>query len=119
MSLRPIKNEIGIWFPCSVVAPIAKQPISQSFLRGCLQKACGDDLVGVDIVDRERCDPAGKRFELIHERSYNNVRTSVTTPVTALAAAVKGLARKVLPPFPCRPSRFRLLVETLYSPAAS
>ena len=34
----------------------------------------------------------------------------------ALAAAVSGLARNVRPPLPCRPSKLRLLVETLYSP---
>ena len=44
------------------------------------------------------------------------VLTSVTTPVMALAAAVSGLARNVRPPLPCRPSKLRLLVETLYWP---
>ena len=37
-------------------------------------------------------------------------------PVTAAAAAVSGDARNVRPPFPCRPSKFRLLVLTAYSP---
>ena len=37
----------------------------------------------------------------------------------ALAAAVSGLARKVRPPLPCRPSKLRLLVETLYWPGES
>src|ERR1017187_8184163 len=37
----------------------------------------------------------------------------------ALAEAVSGLARKVRPPLPCRPSKLRLLVETLYWPGES
>lgn len=35
-------------------------------------------------------------------------------PVTAEAAAVRGLARKVRPPLPCLPSKLRLLVLTEY-----
>ena len=40
-------------------------------------------------------------------------------PATAAAAAVSGLARKVRPPLPCRPSKFRLLVLTAYWPGWS
>ena len=47
------------------------------------------------------------------------VRTSATAPVTALAAAVSGLARKVRPPGPWRPSKLRLLVLTAYWPGTS
>ena len=36
-----------------------------------------------------------------------------------LAAAVSGLARNVRPPLPWRPSKLRLLVETLYWPGES
>src|SRR5262249_33627295 len=50
---------------------------------------------------------------------HSKLLTSVTTPVTADAAAVSGLARKVRPPGPWRPSKLRLLVETLYSPGCS
>ena len=35
----------------------------------------------------------------------------------AVAAAVNGLARMVLAPRPCLPSKFLLLVETQYSPS--
>ena len=38
---------------------------------------------------------------------------------TALAAAVSGLAKKVLAPFPCRPSKLRLLVLTAYCPGCT
>jgi len=37
----------------------------------------------------------------------------------ALAAAVRGLAKNVRPPLPWRPSKLRLLVETLYSPGCN
>jgi len=40
-------------------------------------------------------------------------------PVTALAAAVRGLTRSVRAPFPWRPSKFRLLVLIEYSPLAT
>ena len=63
----------------------------------------------------QRHQPA---FE-VGERLHSSVLTSVTTPVMALAAAVSGLARKVRPPLPCRPSKLRLLVETLYWPGCS
>src|SRR6187549_773403 len=43
--------------------------------------------------------------------------TSVTTPVIAAAAAVSGLASKVLAPAPCLPSKLRLLVLMQYLPA--
>ena len=56
------------------------------------------------------------RLSKLSEWLHRMVLTSVTTPVMALAAAVSGLARKVRPPLPCRPSKLRLLVETLYSP---
>ena len=46
----------------------------------------------------------------------NKLLTSVTTPVMAAAAAVKGLANNVLAPAPCLPSKFRLLVLIQYSP---
>src|SRR5690606_13579622 len=42
---------------------------------------------------------------------------SVTFPVTAAAAAIKGLARNVRELGPCLPSKFRLEVEIQYFPA--
>ena len=98
-----------------VLAPVVKQLLVEPELGGRLQEARGDDLVGVDIVDRQLHRAA---FE-IRKRNHNRVLTSVTTPVIALAAAVRGLARKVRPPLPWRPSKLRLLVETLYWPGVS
>src|SRR5271157_5798710 len=80
-----------------------------------LQKPRRNNLVRIDVIDRQWRHPAFEISEWLH----SNVLTSVTTPVSALAAAVRGLARKVRPPGPCRPSKLRLLVDTLYWPGAS
>src|SRR5271165_5965470 len=85
----------------------------KSFFGDGLQESRRNDLVRVDVVHGKRHQTAFERCEFLH---YSNVLTSVTTPVTALAAAVSGLARKVRPPLPWRPSKLRLLVETLYWP---
>src|SRR5258705_708567 len=42
--------------------------------------------------------------------------TSVKCPLIAAAAAIIGLTKCVRPPRPCRPSKFRLLVEAQRSP---
>src|SRR5664279_2844692 len=48
--------------------------------------------------------------------SVMNSLGSVILPVMAAAAAVNGLARRVLDPGPCLPSKFLLEVETAYFP---
>src|SRR5579883_135700 len=87
----------------------------EPLLGGGLQKAGRNDLVRIDIVDRERGDAALEIGKGLHSM----VLTSVIWPLTAVAAAVSGLARNVRPPLPCRPSKFRLLVETLYWPGCN
>src|SRR5207253_5690253 len=47
---------------------------------------------------------------------YSQFRTSTKCPAIAAAAAIAGLTRCVRPPRPCRPSKFRLLVEAQRSP---
>ena len=49
--------------------------------------------------------------------SVIKVLGSVTTPVTAAAAATSGLASMVLEPGPCLPSKFLFEVLTAYLPA--
>src|SRR2546423_1618428 len=56
---------------------------------------------------------------LVTHHLYIHERTSVKWPATAAAAAIAGLTRCVRPPLPCRPSKFRLLVEAQRSPGAS
>src|SRR5260370_22777256 len=113
---RSVQNEIGLWAALGVVAPIVEQLVAQSFLRNCFQESRRDDLVGIDVIDCDCDQPAFKWCKSLHCISS---LTSVTTPVTAAAAAVRGLARNVRPPLPWRPSKFRLLVETLYSPGCN
>src|SRR6185295_10861471 len=48
-----------------------------------------------------------------------NSLTSVTLPVMAAAAALRGLARNVLDFGPCLPSKFRLEVEIQYFPGGT
>src|ERR1022692_2790034 len=115
LDLRLVEDEIRIRIPLRIVPPVVEELLVEALLGGSLQEARRNDLVGIDVVEGERQNPA---FE-IREWLHSSVLTSVTTPVRALAAAVSGLARKVRPPLPCRPSKLRLLVETLYWPGES
>src|SRR4051812_24334394 len=54
-----------------------------------------------------------------YTNSSINVLGSVTTPVTAAAAATNGLANIVRLPGPCRPSKFLFDVLTAYLPAGT
>src|SRR5690606_28635034 len=81
----------------------------------------GYDLIGVHIFcwhrDYRACQDI--KFIVSHSYSvfyYNISRGSTILPVSATAATVKGLARRVLEPGPCRPSKFLLEVETAYFP---
>ena len=49
---------------------------------------------------------------MIYDWNYISSLGSVITPVTAAAAATRGLANKVRAPGPWRPSKLRLLVDT-------
>src|SRR3990172_6373545 len=110
--LLAVEDEIG------VAPPVGEEVGPEAFLGGGGEKARGDDLVGVHVVDGKDHRLRGDAFDRIHGYSIK-VRASVIFPVTAAAAAVKGLARIVRPPFPWRPSKFRLLVETASSPGES
>ena len=112
---RLVEDEIGLGMAFGVVAPVVEELLVEALLGRGFQEARGNNLVGIDVVDGQRHDAAFEIGEGLHRR----VLTSVTTPVSALAAAVSGLARKVRPPLPWRPSKLRLLVETLYWPGES
>src|SRR5262245_22953681 len=115
LRLRLVQDEIGIRISLRVITPVAEELLIEPELGCRFQKARRNDLVRIDVVHGERHETAVD----IHEWLHNIVLTSVTTPVMAVAAAVSGLARNVRPPLPCRPSKLRLLVETLYSPGCS
>src|SRR5438067_288883 len=115
LAARRIQDEIRLRIALRVIAPVAEELLIEALHRRGLEKARRDDLIGVDIIDRQRNEARFERSEWLHRM----VLTSVTTPVMALAAAVMGEARKVRPPLPWRPSKLRLLVDTLYSPGCN
>ena len=83
----------------SVVAPVAKQVVAKElfFFGGSLQKAGGNYLVCVHILQRKR---HARRCYDVKFLFHNNSLGSVITPVTAAAAATKGDARMVRAPGP-------------------
>ena len=116
---RAVQHEIGAGRAVLRVAPVGEQVPPEPGLSGDFQEARRDDDVRVDVVDRQddvaRCDGADR----FHAHFPIISRASAMVPATALAAAVSGLARKVRPPAPCRPSKLRLLVLTAYCPGRS
>src|SRR5438105_10878779 len=92
---------------------------AESTALDCLEEARGDDLVGVHIRRGQHDTGRSECGERLDRRCHESVRISAIAPVTAVAAAVSGLARNVRPPFPCRPSKFRLLVLTALWPGCS
>src|ERR1700682_799491 len=68
----------------------------------------------------EQYTPRGQSGERLHnDGGHESALTSAMTPLTAVAAAVSGLARNVRPPLPCLPSKFRLLVLTALCPGSN
>src|SRR6185503_20075284 len=85
-----------------------------------------DDLVGVHVAAAQRHRAAGVRDERFHGLRISSCRSAgyrsagaARWPVTAVAAATSGETRWVRPPLPWRPSKLRLDVDALRSPAAS
>ena len=110
-----VEHKVLIQRAVGLVAPIAKQVVAkETFLPGgSLQESGGDNLVCVHILQWKGHTCTGYNVEFL----FHNVLGSVITPVMAAAAATNGLARMVLAPGPCRPSKLRLLVLTLSLPA--
>ena len=97
--LRTVENKIRFRLVFSIESPVPEQHIAKIFfvLCGRLEKAGRDDLVRVHILHLQRHAGAFDNIEfLFHSKSLG----SVTQPVTAAAAAVRGLARRVLAPGP-------------------
>jgi hypothetical protein len=115
MKARPVEHE-GL---VGINAPARKQRRLIVRLQG-TQELHRCDLIGVDVVDQKRRSSAANKCELFHHALPMfriSGRGSQTSPMTAAAAAAAGLARCVRTPVPCRPSKFRLVVETMRSPA--
>ena len=69
---------------------------------GPMQESRGDDAVGIDVHGIEWHRRRGERGEGLHPQApaTPSVRTSVSRPVTAAAAAIAGLMRWVRTPLP-------------------
>ena len=68
VAFGPVQNEVGLRLGFGVVAPVKEKLIPESGLRNRLQKTRGDDLIRVDIIDRQRSQPAGESTERFHFR---------------------------------------------------
>src|SRR5205823_3288208 len=106
-------------------APVIEEEGPVAGALDAFQELLGDDLVGIDVRPIEGSEDAGDVAEGFHASRYRppewegtllNSRTSTRCPAIAAAAAIGGLTRWVRPPLPCRPSKFRLLVEAHRSP---
>src|SRR5204862_3835648 len=83
-----------------------------------LQELLREDLVGVDVGAVEDGGLALHAPDGFHAGTAWRARTSTKWPASAAAAAIAGLTRCVLPPRPCRPSKFRFEVEAQRSRGA-
>ena len=92
-----VEHEAGEGSAVRVEAVIVEQRALQAAAVDRLQELARDDLVRVDIGDRQRRRDA---IELAERRHAASVRTSVRQPVTAAAAAMIGLTRWVRPSRP-------------------
>src|SRR4051794_21368106 len=110
-----VERELGVLAAVRVEAQVVEQAVGQAQLAVAAEEAGGDDLVGVEVRDRDR---HGDRVEL-DEGRHASRRTSVSRPVTAAAAAIAGLIRWVRAPGPWRPWKLRLEVEAQRSPGAT
>ena len=123
LRFRTIEHEVGPWSARRIVAPIREEIVAEPEAVGGLEKARGNDLIGVDVLERQHDGGRAQSDERLHDSTCLSrdvaVRASAIVPAIAVAAAVSGLARKVRPPFPCRPSKLRLLVLTAYCPGRS
>src|SRR5690606_19299790 len=86
---------------------------AQAFLRGGAQEARRDDLVRIDVIDRQHHGARGHAAEARHQISSLG---SVIAPRSAAAAAVSGEASSVRAPTAWRRWKLRLLVESEYWP---
>src|SRR5207245_1911470 len=116
---RLVQDEVG---PLGAVATEAHVVKQEARVLGnapvLAEEARRDHAIGVDVREIDRHADGGdarKRFHVYAPR----VRTSVSRPVTAAAAAIAGDMRCVRAPLPWRPSKLRFDVDATRSPAAA
>jgi len=111
-------------------APVAEECLGQAVLARDLEVTGRDDLVGIDVLGRERDHAAGEDPEWLRHASATadrgqrldcraGVADSATTPAIALARRSGARPGTSDRPLPWRPSKFRLLVLTAYWPGWS
>src|SRR5208282_4150382 len=127
-------------FSVSRKAPVVEEEFAEPRALDALQELLGDDLIGVHVHLIKWDNDAGVFAKRLHSLWFTSCgsgasprldeakpvppwcyrnrqfRMSVKCPAIAAAAAIMGLTRCVRPPRPCRPSKFRLLVDAQRSP---
>src|SRR5262249_13437095 len=91
--------------------PAGEQMPTQSLPGRPLQISRRNDLIGIDILPGQDGDARFHAAERLQAHLVSSLGSAMA-PRTAEAAAVAGLARKVRPPGPWRPSKLRLEVLT-------
>src|SRR2546430_6903567 len=115
-----VEDEFGIFRSVGQIAQRAKRPFAERAADGIPDQPLDpDDDVGIDIAAHDRCGNRGECVERFWHGQRPIARTSAMTPAIAAAAALAGLARCVLARGPCRPTKFRLEVETERRPGAT
>ena len=115
--------------PVRLEAPVAEQGVGQALLVGHLEVARGDDLVGVDVLGRQRDDGRAEAAVRLGHFSTSadggRCLDAGQRPRVGDDAADRrrgggeGQARNVRPPLPWRPSKLRLEVLIAYWPGES
>src|SRR5699024_11404709 len=106
-----IENEFGI------VAPCGEKAVFESGALDALEVYRRNDLVGIDVAALQRSANAGMCAELVHRQApvftSDSMRSAglARRPATLVATATCGETRCVRPPFPWRPTKFRVEVE--------
>ena len=67
---RVVQHKIGFWRIVGVVAPVAEEVVAEPFALGCFQKAGGNNLVGVDVLDGHRNGGTAKDGEFIVSHGF-------------------------------------------------
>src|SRR5262245_14657881 len=101
-----------------LLARVLERMLAHRLERHFLQKPCGDDPIGIDIVaGHGNPAPHDLTALVVRDRAHRRISlTSATAPVIAAAATMAGLINKVRPVgLPWRPMKLRLLEDALIS----
>src|SRR5215218_436235 len=114
---RPVERKLRPRLPCGVEPHVVEQHRPVLLGAGPLQEARRQDLVRVDVRERDRTGDAGDVTQRLHQTlPAISGRTSTRWPATAAAATIAGDMRWVRAPGPWRPLKLRFVVEAQRSP---